>query len=100
MRRLSTFIFGMIAGGLVIYGALSYHLIHAKDGMHLIPKVKSTFTDTYVDIREFGPADWLERFEVAQALQAAGRADLIEAAAFDSLETGLDRLLSPPDDKR
>ena len=42
MRRLSTFFFGMVAGGLLIYAALNYHLIQAKDGLHLIPKVDAT----------------------------------------------------------
>lgn len=95
MKRLSTFIMGMITGGLLFWGALSYHVIQAPDGMHLIPKSQSTLTDTYVDIRNFGPADWLNHADVAQALQAAGRADLIQAAAQDALRTGLDRLLAP-----
>lgn len=95
MRRISTFIFGMIVGGLLIFGALRYHVIHARDGMHLVPKVESTLANSYVDIRTFTPADWLDHVEVAQALQRAGRADLIEAAAIDSLRTGLDRVLAP-----
>ena len=100
MRRLPTFIFGMMAGGVLLYTALSYHLIHAPDGMHLIPKVETTLAGTYVDIRTFGPADWLDHVEVAQALQEAGRIDLIEAAAADTLRTGLDRLISAPASRR
>lgn len=96
MRRLTTFVMGMITGGLLFWGALSYHLVHAKDGIHLVPKVQSTLTDTYVDVRQFGPAEWLHHADVAQALQAAGRDDLIQAAAEDALKTGLDRLLAPP----
>jgi hypothetical protein len=99
MKRLSTFVMGMIAGGLLFWGALSYHLVHARDGIHLVPKVQSTLTDTYVDIRQFGPAEWLQHADVAQALQAAGRADLIKAAAEDALKTGIDKLLAPPENR-
>jgi hypothetical protein len=95
MRRLSTFIFGMAVGGLLVYVALNYHLIHAKDGLHMVPKVNATLAGAYVDIRQFGPADWTERPEIAMAIFRAERGDLMESAASDSLQTGLDRLLGP-----
>jgi hypothetical protein len=95
MRRGTTFIFGMIVGGLLLYTALSYHLIHAKDGLHLVPKVESSLAATYVDIRSFGPADWIDHIEIAQAVQASGQGGLMETAAVDSLRTGIDRLLEP-----
>lgn len=96
MKRLWTFILGMITGGLLFWGALSYHVVRANDGLHLIPKTNATLADTYVDIRHFGPTEWLQHVDVAQALQAAGRADLVQAAAHDALKTGLDQLLAPP----
>ncbi|MBA3482118.1 MAG: hypothetical protein H0T51_09925 [Pirellulales bacterium] len=95
MRRLSTFFFGMVAGGLLIYAALNYHLIQAKDGLHLIPKVDATLACTYADIRNFGPSDWAQHPEIAMALFKADRSDLLESAASSTLETGLDRLLAP-----
>ena len=95
MRRLSTFIFGMVAGGLLIYAALNYHLIQANDGLHLIPKVDATLAGTYADIRNFGPADWAKNPDIAMAIFKADRGDLLESAASDTLQTGLDRLLEP-----
>ncbi len=95
MRRLSTFFFGMVAGGLLIYAALNYHLIQAKDGLHLIPKVDATLACTCADIRNFGPSDWAQHPEIAMALFKADRSDLLESAASSTLETGLDRLLAP-----
>jgi hypothetical protein len=95
MRRLSTFIFGMAVGGLLVYVALNYHLIHANDGVHMIPKVNATLAGAYVDIRQFGPGDWTERPEIAMAIFRAERGDLMGAAATDSLQTGIDRLLAP-----
>jgi hypothetical protein len=95
MRRLSTFIFGMAVGGLLVYVALNYHLIHANDGVHMIPKVNATLAGAYVDIRQFGPGDWTERPEIAMAIFRAERGDLMGSAAADSFETELDRLLAP-----
>lgn len=93
MRRLSTFIFGMVAGGLLIYAGLNYHLIQAADGLHLVPKVDATLACTYADIRSFGPADWAKHPEIAMAILKSGRGDLLESAASNSLQVGLDRLL-------
>lgn len=96
MRRLSTFLVGMVAGGVFIYFALHYHLVSAPSGLHLVPKVETSLAGTYVDIRNFGPGDWARHPEIAMALVRANRADLLEGAASDSLSTGLDRLLGPP----
>jgi hypothetical protein len=94
-RRVSTFIFGMVAGALLLYLALNYHLINARDGLHLVPKVDSTLAGTYADIRNFGPRDWAEHADIAAALLKAERTDLLESAARDSAKVGLDRLLGP-----
>jgi hypothetical protein len=95
MRRLSTFIFGMVAGGILIYMALNFHLIRANDGMHLVPKVESKLAATYVDVRSFAAADWLAHKDVAMALVRAERGDLLESMAADSLANDIDRLLPP-----
>jgi hypothetical protein len=96
MRRLSTFIFGMVVGGLLIYLALNYHLIHAKDGIHLVPKTSATLAATYVDVRNFGPADWANHQDVALAIYKADRGELMRSITGDTLLNGLDRILPPP----
>lgn len=96
MRRLSTFIFGMAAGGLLIYAALNYHLIHASTGLHLVPKARATLAETYVDVRGFTPADWARHADVAVALFQADRTDLMQSAANESLWNGIDRILPSP----
>ena len=100
MRRLPTFIFGMIVGGLLIYGGLNYHIINAPSGLHLVPKVKSTLTATYVDIRGWGVAEWMQHQDIAAALLSAERQDLMQSAAEDSIRTGLDRILPQGNDRR
>jgi len=91
MRRLSTFIFGMVVGGLLIYVALNYHLIHAQDGLHMVPKVDATLASTYVDVRGLGVSDLTRYPEVAMAISKAGRQDLLESIATGALGTEIDR---------
>lgn len=95
MRRWSTFLVGMVVGALLLYGALSYHIIHARDGMHLVPKTSARLAGMYVDIREFTPRDWIDHPEIFAALHDAQREDLISLAADDAIFNGLDRLLGP-----
>jgi hypothetical protein len=92
MRRLSTFIFGMVVGGLLIYVALNYHLIHAQDGLHMVPKIDAALASTYVDVRGLGIADLAQYPEVAMAISKAGRQDLLESIAGNAIGTEVDRL--------
>ena len=61
MRRLPTFIFGVVVGGLLIYCGLHYHVINTPSGLHLVPKVNSTLAETYVDVRGWGLAEWTQQ---------------------------------------
>jgi hypothetical protein len=96
MRRWSTFLAGVAAGALLLYVVLNFHLIRARDGLHLVGKTSAQLAGTYVDIREFGPRNWLEHPEVLLALQRADRTDLIGIAAEDAVNNGLRRLLDSP----
>ena len=93
MRRLMTFLFGMVVGGALLLGAQQYHIIRAKDGFHLVPKIHSQLSATYVDIRNFTPADWAQHSDVALALINDNQGQLVEGAANDVLQQGVDRLL-------
>jgi hypothetical protein len=98
MRRLPTFIFGMVVGGVLIYLALNYHLIQAKDGLHLVPKLNATLAGAYVDVRGFTPADLLKHRDVTGALLKAGQNDLINSIAGSSLENSVNQWL--PEERR
>jgi hypothetical protein len=100
MRRWGTFACGVVVGGALIYSALNYHIIHAKDGLHLVPKVNAQLAGFYVDIRGFAPRDWADHPEIFAALSAAHRDDLIQSAAGDAVRNGLDRLLGTEDANR
>jgi hypothetical protein len=94
MRRIWTFGLGIVAGGVLIFTAMNYHVIRAKDGFHLVPKVDSQLGGTYADIRNFKVADWANHAEITAALIKADRRDLLEGGFTDSLNNGLDRLLN------
>ncbi|MCH2115335.1 MAG: hypothetical protein MK171_10555 [Pirellulales bacterium] len=93
MRRLTTFFLGMIAGAVLLCGTLNYHVIRAKEGLHLIPKTHSRLAATYLDIRNFTVIDLANHPEVVQALIRANKQELMESAAVDTLQNGIDRFL-------
>jgi hypothetical protein len=91
--RLGAFFFGFIAGGIFVLGALKYHVIKAEDGVHLVPKMGATFSETYVDIRSFSPNDWAQHPNLTAAIVRADKAHLMNGAAVDSLFDGVEGLL-------
>jgi len=93
MRRLMTFVLGMITGAALLYGALNYHVILAQDGIHCVPKAHPRLTATYVDIRGFTVADLAQHPDVVEALIRANKRELMESTATDALQNGIDRLL-------
>lgn len=94
MRRFFSFFTGLLTGGAIIYFTMNYHLIHAQDGFHLIPKVNAQLSSTYADIRGYKVADWAQHADIAAALVNANRRDLLDEAINDTLNNGIDRLLN------
>ena len=95
MRRWITFMIGMAVGAGLLFATQYYHLIRARDGLHLIPKVESSLAATYVDIRDFTVSDWARHSGVAMALIQANQRQLMEDAATDTIRQSIDRLLDP-----
>lgn len=94
MRRLSTFVVGMLVGGLLLWTAMNYHLVNTSKGVHLVPKVSATLAMTYVDVRGFTVADWARHADLVLALTQANQQELMGVAAEDALQNGLDRWLN------
>lgn len=90
MRRIWTFISGIMVGGALIYGAMNFHLVRARDGLHVVPKINAQLALTYADIREFTVADWAKNAELAAALMNANRRDLVDNAIGGSVDNTLD----------
>lgn len=80
-------------GAVLLYVVMHYHVIHAKDGLHWVAKTSPQLESTYVDIREFTVASWAQHADVAAALIAADKQELLEGAANDALLNGIDRWL-------
>lgn len=85
MSRFNSFLLGVFVGAAVLYCAMTVHIVHADDGIHLVPKISSGLRDTYVDIREFRAAQWHEHKHVALALINADKEELLKEAALSNL---------------
>jgi len=94
MRRILTFLMGMAAGGLLLWGALQYHVLYTKDGLRIVPKVNAGLAKTYVDIRGFTVADWARNTDIVLAVTNSNRRELMDNAAGDALQNSLDHLLN------
>jgi hypothetical protein len=93
MSRLGALVLGVLVGAAGVYGLLHYHVLRTADGYELVPKLSTTFSDTYVDTRQFGVSDWMEHKELAQAVMKADKQDLFKDATIGSLEGGISDML-------
>jgi len=95
MRRLMTFFLGMITGGVLLFGAMNYHLIRAQDGLHFVPKTSPQLAAAYIDIRDFTVVDWAEHSDIAAALIRAEKGSLMKSSAAGALQEKIDQFLAP-----
>ncbi|MCH2596585.1 MAG: hypothetical protein MKZ95_12390 [Pirellulales bacterium] len=93
MRRIITFLFGMIVGGILLYGALNYHILRAKDGFHLIPKTSARLGSTYVDIRNFTVTDMANHADIVEVIILSDKKELMRDATSGAIENGINRFL-------
>lgn len=84
MSKINSFFLGMLVGAMALYGAMTFHLVHAEDGIHVVPKVSNGLRDTYVDVRDFRAAQWHQHKHVALALIHAGKDELLKDSAMSS----------------
>ena len=95
MRRLPTFLFGVVAGGLLIWTAMNYHLIRSQQGFHLVKKTAAGLGDFYLDARTFGPRDWVGHPEAAQAVLRSDNKPLIDELMGNAVDNALNKFLPP-----
>ncbi len=93
MSRLLSFLMGMVAGALLCYGATNYHLIRAQDGFHVVQKVQARLAEAYVDVREFGAADWTDHPELVAAIIRENKQHLMTGAAVSAIQDGVSQVL-------
>ncbi|MCA9248750.1 MAG: hypothetical protein KDA42_16605 [Planctomycetales bacterium] len=99
MGRLPVFLLGVVVGAAGVFGAQRYHVVRATDGFYLIPKLEAKFSETYVDVREFGIADWTTHTQLAAAIIKAKKDHLLKQSATNdlgrSLRDAVDRISGP-----
>ena len=95
MRRLPTFILGVLAGVALLWTAMNYHLVRSQQGFHLVAKTSAGLSDSYVDARSFGPADWWQHAAAAEAVLRSKNKALIDEVMGGAVENGLNKILPP-----
>lgn len=90
MKKLKPFLFGAIAGLLLMFVSLQFHLIRSEDGFRLVPRTPQPSLGLfYVDLRSWTPEDYADRPELARALVAHGDTDLVASSVTDRLLDGV-----------
>lgn len=99
MGKLYNFLLGVVVGFGLYHAAINYHVVYAKDGLHLVNKTPPRLSETYVDIRQFSAGDWANHPQLILALKQAGEDELLQDATADAVndavQRGLDRVLGP-----
>jgi hypothetical protein len=90
MPRVGTFFLGFLVGGAVVYTSLHYHIVRANDGVHFIPKMTSSFSETYVDVRHFSVQDWADRVSLSTAVTAAGKSQMMHGSLVQPMHQAVD----------
>ncbi len=85
MDKLKPFLLGVLVGAAGLYGAMTYHVVRADDGLHVVRKVSCGLGGAYVDIRNFTAAQWNEHRQVALALVYADKEELLHESAVSQL---------------
>lgn len=97
MGRIYTFLLGLVTGFGLYHAAITYHVVQAGDGLHLVPKQPPRLEEVYVDVREFGFDDWRRHPQLVLAIEKSGKRHLLQEGAAraleDAIEGGLDKLL-------
>jgi hypothetical protein len=90
---LASFLAGAVVGGGLVFGSLSYHVVHTNDGIVWIPKNSPTFLETYLDVRNFGVSDWSRHKGVVAAIVRAKRESIFGDAAVDTAQEGVSNIM-------
>ena len=94
MKRITYLMAGMILGGLLVVISLKYHVVRTNDGFTFIPKQSNSFENAYVDVREFGLADWAEHQSLAIAIVQAKKEHILQDSAQQSAQRQISEWIS------
>jgi hypothetical protein len=77
MSRVGSFGSGVLVGIIALYFAMHYTLLHAEDGLHLIPKITAKLENPYQDIRGYKLSHWQSKQSLALAVVRANKGYLM-----------------------
>jgi hypothetical protein len=81
---MSRFLLGMVAGAMLLYVAMHYHVVRGPQGVYLVAKIRNDLSDAYVDTRGFGLSDWQEHKPLAAAIMQSDQTHLLEGAPLET----------------
>jgi hypothetical protein len=96
MRRLFALLLGILFGGALMYTAFQFHIVRTGDKLLLIKKRQTSLQDVYVDIRSWTFNEWKDHRPLADALVAAGHADLVRTPLNGGVREFFSKIRSQP----
>ena len=94
MGRVGTFVSGMITGAALLFVANHYHIVRAKDGVFVVPKVNQGLQDTFVDVRDFSLSDWQEHRMLAASILRSDRKEILEDSTLTGFRSTVSSLMN------
>ncbi|MEZ6047989.1 MAG: hypothetical protein R3C11_20915 [Planctomycetaceae bacterium] len=88
MKRLTSFIAGIVFGAAAMYFAFTLVVVHAESGTFVIQKSAASLTEIgYVDVTTWDSEEWAKHIELQRDLVATGHGDVIKnPAAIEMIE--------------
>ena len=89
---MSRFLFGVVAGALLMYVAMHYHIVRGNQGVYLVPKLSNSLSDVFVDTRAFELDDWRKHKPLAAAIMQSDQSQLLEGSSLNSFRSSIQGL--------
>lgn len=86
---MSRFLFGVVAGALMMYVSMHYHFVRGNQGVYLVPKLSNNLTDIFVDTRAFDLDDWRKHKPLAAAIMQSDQSQLLEGSSLNSFRDSI-----------
>lgn len=87
------FLFGVVAGALLMHTVMHYHVVRGNQGIYLVAKLSNNLSYIYVDTRKFDLDDWRDHKAVAAAIMKSNQTHLLEKQPLTSLRNTLGGLV-------
>ena len=77
----------------MLYAAMNFHVVRARDGFHMVNKQPPRMSEAYVDVRSFGMTEWAGHPQLATALVQANKPQLLGDSAGGAIQEGLNQIM-------